>query len=480
MLNFQRFNVLGLNTMPDQSFRTMLFNLEQQGEIIRFAKEVDPLTNMAALEWKAFNEMGKASLFTNIKGHKNWQACSQIIADRKKWAIGLNLDENKLLDQMLERMQKSIPAEMISGDAPVKETIKTKNDINLFDFPTMLTSKRDGGRYFSSGIAIIKDPDTGIRNLSIHRQMITDKDKTGFIMIPRQARQIYEKYCSRNEAMPVAMVYGTHPAIFFASSFTATFGADELEIAGALMGEPVRLTKCETVDIEVPAEAEIIIEGEVLPNLTEPEGPFGEVTGTYAGECESEVFHAKAITRRKDAIFFALHCGFPVTDAQSTMGLGVEVATKKHLKEVEGGVNLIDVRAVTEAGVMMLILKIRPRHPGQAKTALMAALSGPYLHPKLAIAVDEDIDPNDLRQIAWSMTTRVHAESDVTMIPNTRVFSLDNISPTAPGMNNFARIGTKWMIDATIPAHLSENERKDFEPAFPYNFESVNLSDYLP
>ena len=86
----------------------------------------------------------------------------------------------------------------------------------------------------------------------------------------------------------------------------------------------------------------------------------------------------------------------------------------------------------------------------------------------------------DLRQIAWSITTRVHAESDVTMIPNTRVFSLDNISPTAPGMNNFARIGTKWMIDATIPAHLSENERKDFEPAFPYNFESVNLSDYLP
>ena len=112
--------------MPDQSFRTMLFNLEQQGEIIRFAKEVDPLTNMAALEWKAFNEMGKASLFTNIKGHKNWQACSQIIADRKKWAIGLNLDKNKLLDQMLERMQKPIPPEMISGDAPIKEIITTK------------------------------------------------------------------------------------------------------------------------------------------------------------------------------------------------------------------------------------------------------------------------------------------------------------------------------------------------------------------
>ena len=466
--------------MSDQSFRTMLSNLEQQGELIRFTKTVDPLADMAAVEWKTFNEMGKASLFINIKGHKNWQACSQIIADRKKWAIGLDLDEHNILDQMLERMLTPIAPQITNGSTPVKEIIKTGTDINLYDFPTMLTSEKDGGRYFASGIAIIKDPDTGIRNLSVHRQMITGKDKTGFVMIPRQARQIYEKYSARGEAMPVAMVYGTHPAIFFASSFTTAFGNDEFEIAGALMEEPVRLTKCETTDLEVPADAEIVIEGEVLPNFTEPEGPFGEVTGTYAGGGKSEVFQVKAITQRKDPIFFALHCGFPVTDAQSTMGLGVEVATKKHLRNVEGGLNILDVRAITEAGVMMLILKIRPRHPGQTKTALMAALSGPYLHPKLAIAVDEDIDANDLRQIAWSLTTRVHAERDVTMIPNTRVFSLDNISPTAPAMGNFARIGTKWMIDATIPAHLSENERRDFEPAFPLNFNNVNLKDYLP
>jgi UbiD family decarboxylase len=458
----------------------MLSNLEQQGELIRFTKTVDPLADMAAVGWKTFNEMGKASLFINIKGHKNWQACSQIIADRKKWAIGLDLDEHNILDQMLERMLTPFAPKITNGSTPVKEIIKTGTDINLYDFPTMLTSEKDGGRYFASGIAIIKDPDTGIRNLSVHRQMITGKDKTGFVMIPRQARQIYEKYSARGEAMPVAMVYGTHPAIFFASSFTTAFGNDEFEIAGALMEEPVRLTKCETTDLEVPADAEIVIEGEVLPNFTEPEGPFGEVTGTYAGGGKSEVFQVKAITQRKDPIFFALHCGFPVTDAQSTMGLGVEVATKKHLRNVEGGLNLLDVRAITEAGVMMLILKIRPRHPGQTKTALMAALSGPYLHPKLAIAVDEDIDANDLRQIAWSLTTRVHAERDVTMIPNTRVFSLDNISPTAPAMGNFARIGTKWMIDATIPAHLSENERRDFEPAFPLNFNNVNLKDYLP
>jgi 2,5-furandicarboxylate decarboxylase 1 len=466
--------------MPDQSYRTMLANLEQQGELIRFTKEVDPLIDMAAVEWKAFNELGKASLFTNIKGHGDWQACSQIVADRKKWAIGLNIPEDDLLDQMGKRLQNPIAPEIINRKAPVKHIIKTGNEIDLFDFPTMKTSEKDGGRYFASGIAVIKDPETGIRNLSVHRQMVTGKNKTGFIMIPRQARQIYDKYCARGEAMPVAMIYGTHPAIFFASSFTTAFGNDEYGLAGALMNEPVRLIKCETIDLEVPAEAEIVIEGEVLPKTLEPEGPFGEVTGTYAGGSLSEVFQVKAITQRKDPIFYALHCGFPITDAQSTMGIGVEVATKNHLKDVEGGLNLLDVRAVTEAGVMMLIIKMRPRHPGQAKTALMAALSGPYLHPKLAIAVDADIDASDLRQIAWSMTTRVHAERDVTMIPDTRVFALDNISPMAPGMGNFARIGTKWMIDATIPAHLSEEERYNFEPAFPNNFKNVNLKDYLP
>ncbi len=467
--------------MLDQSFRTMLANLEQQGELIRFTKEIDPLSDMSAVEWKAFNELGKASLFTSIKGHPGWQACSQIVGDRRKWAIGLGVEEDDLLDVLAKRFETFIDPEMTEDNgAPVKEMKVTGDDIDLFDFPTQHTSEKDGGRYFASGIAFIKDPDTGIRNISVHRQHITGKDKTGFIMVPRQARRIYEKYRERGEAMPVAMVYGVHPAIFYASSFTLPFGQDELAMAGGMMGEPVRLVKCETLDMEVPAEAEIVIEGEVHPTEIEPEGPYGEVTGTYAGAGESEVFHAKTITRRKDAIFYALHCGFPVTEAQSTMGIGIEIATMTHLKSVEGGIDLLDVRAITAAGDMMLVLKLGNHHPGQAKTALMAALSGPYLHPKIAIAVDRDVDANDLRQVAWAMTTRVHAERDVTLLPNTRVFALDNISPVAPGMGSFARVGTKWMIDATIPAHLNEEERSHFEPAMPKNFDKVNLDDYLP
>ena len=467
--------------MPDQSIRSLLKNLEQQGELIRFTKAVDPLTNMAAVEWKTYNELGKSSLFTNITGHDGWQACSQILADRRKWSIGLGLDEDEILDEIGRRIATPVEAVMVGKDeAPVKELILTDGEADLNDLPAMVTSEKDGGRYLASGMAIIKDPDTGIRNISIHRQQIMAKDKTGFLMVPRQARRIYEKYCARNEPMPVAMVFGTHPAIFYGSAFTTSYGLDELTLAGALLGEGVRMVGCETIDVEVPAEAEIVLEGEVLPNHVEEEGPFGEVPGTYAEQGHAEIFKLKAITRRKDAIFYAIHCGFPVTDTQATTGLGIEVATRDHLRNVEGGLDLLDVRCVAAAGLMMLVIKIRPRIEGQAKTALMAALSGPYLHPKIAIAVDDDIDASDLRQVMWSMTTRVHAERDVVLIPNTRVFPLDNVSPIVPGQSSLHRIGTKWLIDATKPALTQVEQRARFERAMPKNFDTVDLDAFLP
>ncbi len=181
--------------MPDQSFRTFLGNLEQQGEIIRFTKEVDPLANMSAVEWKAYNELGKSSLFTNIKGYPGWQAVSQILADRRKWAIGLGVDEDELLEHVGKRVREPIDTVEISQDeAPVRELIVTGDDVDLYDIPSMITSEHDGGRFFASGMGIMKDPETGIRNVSIHRQQIMAKDKTGFLMLPRQAKRIYDIY----------------------------------------------------------------------------------------------------------------------------------------------------------------------------------------------------------------------------------------------------------------------------------------------
>ena len=467
--------------MPDQSYRTFLQNLEQQGELVRFIKEVDPAQNMAAIEWKTYNELGKASLFTNLKGHEGWQAASEILADRKKWAIGLGVSEDEILDEISDRLKNTVKTvEVESSAAPIQEVVFEGDDVNILDVPSMMTSEEDGGRYFASGMAIVKDPKTGIRNMSIHRQMVLNERETGFIMVPRQAKRIYDMYAAEGRGMPVAMVYGAHPAIFYGSGFTTTYGKDELEIAGSLLGEGVRMVKCKTVDIEVPAEAEMVLEGEILFDKMVPEGPFGEIPGTYAEATHANVFRINCMTRRKDPIFYAVHCGYPTTDTQGTMALGIEIATKEQLKNVEGGLDLLDVRCHPSAGMMMVVLKIRPRVEGQAKTALMAALSGAYLHPKLAVAVDDDIDANDLRQVMWSMTTRVHAERDIVTIPNTRVFALDNISPVVPGQNSFHRIGTKWMIDATNPAVTQRETRDQFERAMPRNFDHVDLDEFLP
>src|SRR5258706_6039243 len=150
-------------------------------------------------------------------------------------------------------------------------------------------------------MCIIKDPDTGLRNVSFHRAQVLGPDQTGFLICPRQALRIFQMYGARGRPMEVAMVVGAHPLISFAGGCVAPYGVDEMTIAGGLLGDPVRMVKCETVDLEVPADAEMILEGEIIPGEMTEEGPFREVTGTYAQEGSTPLFRVKAVTHRRDA-----------------------------------------------------------------------------------------------------------------------------------------------------------------------------------
>ncbi|PPR12352.1 MAG: Phenolic acid decarboxylase subunit C [Alphaproteobacteria bacterium MarineAlpha11_Bin1] len=465
----------------DQSIRGYLANLEQQGELVRFQKEVDPLENLTAIGWKTYDRLGKGSLFDNLKGFPEWKVCNQILIDRRKWGIGLGVSEQEVIETFNTRVKSPIDTVMVdAAQAPIKEVILKDEDVDLTKIPAAWTSELDPGPFIASGMAIIKDPDTGIRNMSIHRQQIMGKNRTGYLICPRQALRIYQKYQERNEAMPVAMVVGAHPAIYFSSSYTAPYGVDELTVAGALMGEPVRMVKCETIDIEVPAEAEMILEGEIPPDAHTPEGPFGEGSGGYAMEGFTQYLDVKCISRRENPVFYAMQCGAPMTDTQALVATAIDMLLWEHLKNVEGGLDLLDLRCLGLAGMMAVVIKLRPRVEGQAKTALLAALSGPQMHPKLAIAVDEDIDASDMRQVFWSLTTRVHAERDVIKIPNARTWSLDNVSDIVPGQSAMHRIGTKTLVDATKPAATDPDGRERFAMAMPKNYDSVELKDFLP
>ena len=333
--------------MRDQSFRGHVQNLEQQGELFRIEKETDPNQNVSAIGWKTYDQFGKSTLFTNLKGFPGWRLASQVITDRRKWAIGLGVSEKDVIPTVVERIKTPRePVKVDASDAPVKEIILRGEDADLTKLPAMWTSELDPGPYIASGMAVIKDPETGTRNMSYHRQQILGPDRSGFLICPRHALRTYQKYQKRNKAMPVAMVVGVHPAILYAGGFTTRYGINELSLAGGLLEDSVRLVKCETNDLEVPADAEMIIEGEILPDAMTNEGPFGEVTGGYAEEGSTEIFVVKAITHRKDPIFYGMHSGAPMTDPQSITGTCIEAALYEHLSKVEGGLDLLDIRCL--------------------------------------------------------------------------------------------------------------------------------------
>ncbi len=465
--------------MADQSIRGYLGSLEQQGELIRFAAEVDPHADLTAIGWKTYDRLGKASLFDNLKGFPGWRVANQIVTDRRKWGIALGVAEENVVAEMIARTAKLIPPVTVAqGDAPVREVVLTGADADLTELPAAWTSELDPGPYIASGIVVIRDPETGLRNVSIHRQQILGPDRTGFLICPRQAQRIYQKYQARGEPMPVSVVVGAHPAFYFAAASTLPFGTDEFALAGALIGEPVNLVRCETNDLEVPAEAEIVIEGEIPPDLLVEEGPFGEGSGGYGQAGVTQCLQVRAITRRADPTFYAMQCGAPMTDTQALVTTSSDMTMWRHLIGVEGGLDLLDVRNLGIAGLMAVVIKLRPRVEGQAKTALLAALSGPQLHVKLAIAVDDDIDATDMGQVFWSMTTRVDAGRDVVKVPNTRTWSLDNASDTIPGLDPMYRVGTKMLIDATRP--VSGVARDRFAAAMPLNYDRVDLAEFLP
>ncbi len=436
--------------MADQSIRGHIAALLRSGDMVRYTKEVDPDETLSAVSWKTFAQLGKACLFENVKGHRDWRVTSQIVADRRKWAAALGVPEDAVVTTLNERIAKPIdPVLVPKAGAPVKEVIRIGAEVDLRTVPAMWTSQDDPGRYIASGMCVIKDPHTGIRNVSFHRAQIVGPDRTGYLICPRQALKIYQMYAELKRPMEAAMVVGAHPLLVFSAGFVAPYGQDEFAIAGGLLGEAVRMVKCETIDMEVPADAELVLEGELRPGETTPEGPFGEVTGGYAQEGGTPLFRVKAITHRRDPIFYAMQCGLPPSDAHSIICTTIEMRLWQHMRGVAGGLDLIDLRCIGGVTPMMVVVKLRPRFPGQARAALLAALSSPYLHPKIAVAVDEDIDISDMRQVYWALANRVRTADDIQKINRARVFALDNASPIEEGKTAMYRVGTKVLIDAT-------------------------------
>lgn len=307
-------------------------------------------------------------------------------------------------------------------------------------FPICRHFEEDAGRYISSGILVCKDPDTGVRNLSYQRLQLKDKNRFGASLHSRGHIWEHLNRCAElGRNLEVAVVIGVHPVVNLAAAAKVAKEVDEYDIAGALLGEPLQLVPCRTIDVEVPAGAEIVLEGELLANENEDEGPFGEYTGYSTHRSTRNIFVLKSISWRNNAIYHDIIPGY--SSEHLLLGRSPrEAFVYMRLKEMVPNLTALNYpRSGTHFHCYIALKKSAEGQANQALTLLMGLDS--YI--KLAIAVDADVDVFNEQEVLWAMATRFQADTDLFVVPNAFCNRLD---PSA-------RDGTsaKLALDATAP-----------------------------
>lgn len=468
--------------MPYKDFREFLDFLSQRGELKVCQIEVDTKIEIAKVTDKSSKVGGPAILFKNVKGFSTPVVTGLFgTVDRSFLAI----DSNKYdgFKNLARGLEKPLPIRLVS-DGPCKEVVKTGKDVNLHEIPVLWHHPKDGNYFITTASCRVKDPDTGISNSSINRVSVQGKDKlTIKAAPPHQLGIIASKYLARGKACPVALAVGTDPAVIVSSACGIPYGMDEFEFAGGIRGKPVEVVRCETIDLEVPAASELVIEGEITPGNQDGyvgkteyanEGPLAEYHGYFGAMGRSPVIHVKAITHRKDYIYHGLGSAEPPSEHQILSAIGMSADVLNILKTVIPVENVVAINALVSAAGLATIVSIRKRYPGQARQSIYALLANACL--KRAIIVDEDIDVFNSVDVDWAISFRASAE-DYIITSELPGQVIDPMVTTPPSL--MRKVG----IDATLPLAGDKKGRlevlRDLGPARYPSLDKVNLEDYL-
>ena len=415
-----------------------------------------------------------AVLFDRVKGFE-FPVIANVVSNRKKFAIALDTTEEKIAEVIGEREIRQVPPRHVET-GPVKDVVYRGDEVDLNQLPILVHHEHNDGAYITMGVMVTKDPDTKSSNLGIYRHKKVDRNKLGvYYSWGKRLQYIHRKAESRNEPLDCAIVLGMHPAFYVASQTQVARknGTDEYEVAGGLLNEPIDLVKCETVDLEVPAYAEIVIEGRILPHVRQTEGPFGEYHRYYGQIVEAPEIEVTAITHRKDAIYHDV--GQYIEHVTATL-----VPNEGHLLRELRRVNP-SVRAVHGplSGVLYhAYIQMEKLNEGDAKNVLMAALTRtPYI--KGAFVFDTDVDIFDEDEVLWALSTRVVPDRDIMIIPGARGNRLDPMTYTITRLQRDGMV-TKIGIDATVPVGYEDPFPKKANVAGIEDLdldESVRLSD---
>ncbi len=403
--------------MPFDSLRDYLRSLEELGELKRIKAQVDPVHELGAIAHLSLLKKGPALFFENIKGYRTPLVTNVLSTDRKvAIAFGIEGDMKTMVEKFLSGFKNPIqPIEVKGG--PCKEEIQKGAEVDLYKFPTPVWHERDAGPYLGTFHGCItRDRSTGDQNIGMYRLMIKDK-KTLWMSMHRDGLAHYRQYEVADEPMPMAVAIGMEPLLCIGSMSSVSSGLarhHEFAFVGGLRGKPVELTKCETIDMLVPAQAEIIIEGDVLPKVRVTEGPHGESHGFYGTEKEGLVFQVKCITHRKNPVHQGLICNYMEDGGKRITRSAVLYGKLKSL----GTPGVVDVRFPDPGcGREICVVAADVKEPGQVMQIVETVWGVNAMGPNWIIVVDADADLDDWNNIWWRIYSMSEPHRDVWITP---------------------------------------------------------------
>jgi 4-hydroxy-3-polyprenylbenzoate decarboxylase len=459
------------------SLRTWLTRLQAAGQLHRIQSQVDWNQEIGAISRVNVSQAGPGLLFENIKDYQDtfcrkFLTCA--LSNREQVALLLDLPTDtpsKEITSHLRQVFRQPIEPRLVDTGPVKQNIRRGNDIDLHQIPAPRWHYLDGGRYIDTFAAVVtKDPDTGKPNVGIYRGMLLDRDKIGKLIIKTQGwGQHFIKRGLKPEPMPVAIVYGWHDVLPFCAASCFPRNVSEWDMMGAVLGEPVELVRCETVDLEVPASAELVVEGFVDPDPAtfEPEGPFAEYPGYSGGQPSPKpVVKVSCITHRDDPIargaLEGARPGFPSEDV-ATFSHSWPAIACNYLEDA-GVTGVLDAWVPLVTSGTHIYVQIQKNYRGHAQQVANAlwGWSISQFAFKHVWVVEEDIDIRDPEAMEWAVAYRVNAgEGGITTFGPTFGSPLDPSTPAH--LNNPAKYGSgKWtrvLIDATRNWEFDPNER---------------------
>jgi len=445
--------------------RSFIDNVRREfpDEILTISKEVDPRFEITALVAKLEQERRFPILvFEKVKGTK-FPVVTNVHAGRRRLASAIGSEPRSAVATYLRRIERPIPPKEVAT-GPVKEVILKGDQVDLRALPQIVHHQDDAGPYLTAGITLAQDPVSGRLNCSFNRLMFIDKNHTSIHLT--LAKHLWECYTNAEklkQPLKLAVILGAHPAWSLGALNIGSLDEEEFYLMGSLAGEAMEVVPAETMDLKVPARAEMILEGEIPPFERVDEGPFGEFTGYSLGSRKREIFNVKAVTHRKDAWLHDISVGHIDHLLLSTIPMEANL-----FRSVRAMVP--SVKAVRIPAPFTVYVSIEKKTEGQGKNAILAIL-GSDLYMKHVIVVDHDIDIFNDQRVQWAVGTRCQADRDVMIISNVGGSDLD---PS----NLKDGVSAKMGIDATAKPRLDK-----FTPRHRVAkdvFERLDLKDFVP